>query len=331
MACKVAEELVIDRLAEFRRLARNKGNLPKEMKPSLATPSDASKDTKVGKLGLLHHREAGAKGDVEAGFMQEFFDDIGKIESTVKLGNEEVQQMEGLIGELLHATSQDAQASVSGRLDELSESTRGHIAASKQALDALQAQMDADNKSKPSFAHRQIQTNMQRSVVCKHQQLLKDFQKVQLDIKGALEQRQFTEMQLLCPEATGEQIREMIDAGETSSQMMVRRMAGAHASILEEVQRIRDKHQDILKMEKSIQDLAQMVQEMAVLVDAQGELLDNIEANVHATNEYTGKGAKELDKALKIQTNTRKWQCCLSCFLMTVALVVTGPMILKLT
>eukprot|EP00443_Scrippsiella_acuminata_P088071 CAMPEP_0115550656 /NCGR_PEP_ID=MMETSP0271-20121206/95334_1 /TAXON_ID=71861 /ORGANISM="Scrippsiella trochoidea, Strain CCMP3099" /LENGTH=156 /DNA_ID=CAMNT_0002984245 /DNA_START=45 /DNA_END=512 /DNA_ORIENTATION=- len=122
-----------------------------------------------------------------------------------------------------------------------------------------------------------------------------------------LEGRQAREMQLLCPDATVEEVAQMIEAGETSSQMVMRRMAGAHATIVEEVQRIRDKHQDILRLERSIQDLAQMFQEIAVLVDEQGEMLDSIERNVADTKEYTGGGVKQLDKALKIQHNTRKW------------------------
>merc|ERR1719203_2407778 len=128
---------------------------------------------------------------------------------------------------------------------------------------------------------------MQRALANKHQQLLVDFQKSQLDFKKALEQRQIRELQLLCPEATGEQLQQMVEAGETSSQLMVRRMAGAHASVVDEVQRIRDKHHDILRLEQSIADLFQMMQEMAILVDEQGELLDSIENNVHSTNEYT--------------------------------------------
>merc|ERR1740121_1639150 len=206
-----------------------------------------------------------------------------------------------------------------------------HISAAKRGLETLRVQADADDKNKPSPAQRSIRTNMQRALANKHQNLLVDFQRSQQNFKRALERRQLGELQLLCPEATGEQLQDMVAAGETPSQIMVRRMAGAHASVLEEVQRIQDKHQDILRLEKSIADLAQMFQEMALLVDAQGDLLDSIESNVHSTNEYTGKGVKELEKTRKIQASTYKWQCFLACFCCVVLTVALAPIALRLT
>mmetsp|Transcript_23401 Transcript_23401/g.31911 ORF Transcript_23401/g.31911 Transcript_23401/m.31911 type:complete len:108 (-) Transcript_23401:167-490(-) len=106
-------------------------------------------------------------------------------------------------------------------------------------------------------------------------------------------------------------------------------MAGAHASVVEEVDRIRDKHQDILRLEQNIAELSQMFHEIAVLVDAQGEILDSIECNVQSTNAYVVKGIKELETAKKIQGNTRKWQCCLSVFCMLVVLAIFFPIMLR--
>merc|ERR1719373_275093 len=131
------------------------------------------------------------------------------------------------------------------------------------------------------------------------------------------------------PEASEQERAEMIEAGETTSLVVAKKMAGAHALLLDEVQRIREKHQDILKLEASIADLAQMFNEMAVLVESQGELLDAIELNVGNTKGYTAKAEKELITTKKLQHNTRKWMCCLTVFLMIVVLAILGPVLLK--
>merc|ERR1719323_1241857 len=128
----------------------------------------------------------------------------------------------------------------------------------------------------------------------KHQQLLLDFQKAQVDFKAALERRQAREMEILMPDATPEERAEMVEAGETTQLIVARKMAGAHALLLDEVQRIREKHEDILRLERSIADLAQMFTEIATLVEAQGEMLDAIEVHVGNTVSYTAKAEKEL-------------------------------------
>merc|ERR1711948_144279 len=96
--------------------------------------------------------------------------------------------------------------------------------------------------------------------------------------------------------------------------MGAQKMAGAHAHILDEVDRIREKHQDILKLERSIADLAQMFQEMAILVESQGEMLDAIEVHVHKTKGYTAKAEEQLKHTIKTQRNTQKWMCFLTFF-----------------
>jgi len=136
-------------------------------------------------------------------------------------------------------------------------------------------------------------------------------------------------MMLLMPDASEDEVQQLIQDGGTSAQLIMERMAGAHASILDEVRRIRDKHGDILRLEQSIAELAQMFEEMAVLVDAQGELLDSIEANVHSTKSYTHKAEKQFVTTTKLQRNTRKWHCGLMICMFLVALAVLLPVILK--
>merc|ERR1719291_657028 len=143
-----------------------------------------------------------------------------------------------------------------------------------------------------------------------------------MDFKQALEKRQEKELQLLMPDTSEEERAEMIAEGQTTSLIVAQKMAGAHAHILDEVQRIQEKHQDILRLEASIADLAQMFQEMAVLVEAQGEMLDAIELNVTKTKGYTAKAEVQLVKTKKEQHKYQRWMCCLTITLVIVVLIV---------
>ena len=60
---------------------------------------------------------------------------------------------------------------------------------------------------------------------------------------------------------------------------------------------IQNKFEAILKLEKSVNELFELFQEMAVLVQAQGEMLENIEKNLQDTVTYTEKAEKNMEKA----------------------------------
>merc|ERR1719498_1290685 len=99
---------------------------------------------------------------------------------------------------------------------------------------------------------------------------------------------------------------------------VAQKMAGVHAELLDEVERIRDKHKDIVRLERSINELHQMCIEMAALVDAHGEMLDSIEVHVHKTNVYTAKAETELIAARKAQHTGQRRFCCMSICMLVV-------------
>jgi hypothetical protein len=69
---------------------------------------------------------------------------------------------------------------------------------------------------------------------------------------------------------------------------------------------IQNKHRDVVKIEKSILELQQLFMDMAVLVAAQGEVVDQIAVHVDNAVNDTDEGVKALQKAVKIQKQSRK-------------------------
>lgn len=61
---------------------------------------------------------------------------------------------------------------------------------------------------------------------------------------------------------------------------------------------------------------------MAVLVDAQGDMINQIEHYVISAVDHTNKGVDQMKKAVKSQRKSRKKMCCLLfCLLFLIALV----------
>lgn len=79
-----------------------------------------------------------------------------------------------------------------------------------------------------------------------------------------------------------------------------------HAAAKDALTYIENRHREILRLEQSIRELHQLFVDMAVLVEAQGELIDQIEYNVSQSVAYTRKTNEELRAANKLQKKSRK-------------------------
>jgi len=69
---------------------------------------------------------------------------------------------------------------------------------------------------------------------------------------------------------------------------------------------IQSRHEDIVKLEESLKELRQLFLDMQALVEAQGEVLNEIENAVSSAVDHTAAGVTEMRKAVKYQKAARK-------------------------
>jgi syntaxin 1B/2/3 len=100
-----------------------------------------------------------------------------------------------------------------------------------------------------------------------------------------------------------------------------------HMKLKNAVADIQDKYKDIRKLEKSVEIIHQLFMDMQMLVQAQGEMLDNIELNIQEAHDYTKKANVQLAKAKKSHMIAKKYKCCiLITLIIIVVLVVAVPL-----
>ncbi|GFQ01430.1 syntaxin-121 [Phtheirospermum japonicum] len=75
-------------------------------------------------------------------------------------------------------------------------------------------------------------------------------------------------------------------------------------------------------MERSLKELHQVFMDMAVLVESQGEQLDDIESQVNRANSFVRAGANQLEVARRHQKSTRKWTCVGILILLIIILII---------
>lgn len=118
--------------------------------------------------------------------------------------------------------------------------------------------------------------------------------------------------EIMGKEVTREQIDEMIETGKWNvfSDNLLLEGRTARSALNE----IENRHKELLELEGRIRDIHELFFQMAQLVEEQGCMLDNIEANVGATQDYVAKATIQIKKAVKYKKNNpcKKLFCC--CF-----------------
>ncbi|XP_024122515.1 syntaxin-11a [Oryzias melastigma] len=113
-------------------------------------------------------------------------------------------------------------------------------------------------------------------------------------------------------EVSREQIEEMIETGKCSlfSDNLLLEGRTARSALTE----IENRHKELLELEGRIRDIRELFFQMALLVEEQGCMLDNIQANVGQTRDYVAKASAQIRQAVRYKKNNpcKKLFCC--CF-----------------
>lgn len=160
--------------------------------------------------------------------------------------------------------------------------------------------------------------------------LMGDFQilrqKMMSEYRETIERRYFT---VTGKQADEETVERMIDTGESETFLQNAIREQGKGQIIETIKEIQERHETVMEIEKNLVELHQIFLDMAVLVEAQGEELNNIENAVLGASSFVKRGTENLHTAKKLQRNTRKCTCIAIILLLVVILVVIVPILVK--
>ncbi|XP_028784897.1 syntaxin-121-like [Neltuma alba] len=121
----------------------------------------------------------------------------------------------------------------------------------------------------------------------------------------------------------------LVSTGESENFLQKAIQQQGRASVLDTIHEIQERHDAVKEIERNLNELHQVFLDMAVLVQAQGEQLDDIESHVARADSYVRGGAQQLHVARKHQKNTRKWTCIAIILLIIIILIIVLPIVLR--
>ncbi|KAH0887918.1 hypothetical protein HID58_050347 [Brassica napus] len=156
---------------------------------------------------------------------------------------------------------------------------------------------------------------------------------IQQEYREVVDRRIFTVTGQRADEDT---IDELIETGNSEQIFQKAIQEQGRGQVMDTLAEIQERHDAVRDLEKKLLDLQQIFMDMAVLVDAQGEMLDNIESqvrwythkksnNVSSAVDHVQSGNTALQRAKSLQKNSRKWMCiAIIILLIVVAVIVVG-------
>ena len=85
---------------------------------------------------------------------------------------------------------------------------------------------------------------------------------------------------------------------------------------------LEQREQDINHLAIEIEQVSELFSDLAVLVSAQGDVIDNIQTNIENTNHNVERGTRHIVKANKYQMKKRKCYCLVGLFFMIGIVIV---------
>ncbi|XP_076013972.1 syntaxin-11a [Genypterus blacodes] len=118
--------------------------------------------------------------------------------------------------------------------------------------------------------------------------------------------------EIMGKEVSREQIDEMIETGKWNlfSENLLVEGRTARSALTE----IENRHKELVELESRIRDIHELFSNMAMLVEQQGFMIDNIEANVYATEDYVVKATVQIRQAVQYKKRHPCRRLCCCCF-----------------
>mmetsp|Transcript_16013 Transcript_16013/g.39358 ORF Transcript_16013/g.39358 Transcript_16013/m.39358 type:complete len:328 (-) Transcript_16013:67-1050(-) len=261
--------------------------------------------------------------------MDAFFSEVALVKSILERIRRALVKLQGSHEESKTVTRSEAMKVLRDDMNATIEEVSRVARESKlrlENLDEANAEAATEEGTGMGSSQERTRTSITSSLKMKLKTQMADFQdlrvKLQTEYKEVVERRYFA---VTGQEADEKTLDHLIETGESETIFQKAIMEQGRGQILDTVAEIQERHEAVRELERKLLELYQIFLDMSVLVEAQGEMLDNIETQVAKSVEYVHKGNKALVQARKYQKSARKWMCCTLIIFMCIACAILLP------
>uniref|UniRef100_A0A4W5KX09 Syntaxin 2 n=1 Tax=Hucho hucho TaxID=62062 RepID=A0A4W5KX09_9TELE len=252
------------------------------------------------RLGELTESRTQAEEDVTVdsdGFMEGFFRRVEEVRGLIDKISSEVEEVRKNHSMILSAPNTDEK--MKDELDRLTNEIKSNANSVRVKLKSMEQSLPKDDVSNRSSVDFRIQKTQHSVLSRKFVEVMSQYNKTQVSFRERSKGRIQRQLEITGRVTSNEELEDMLESGNPSiftsdiiSDSQITRQA---------LNEIVSRHQDIIRLESSIRELHAMFMDMAMLVENQGDMVNNIENNVSNAAEYIGRAKEETKKAVRYQ------------------------------
>lgn len=247
------------------------------------------------------------------GEMTVFFSHVEYLQTTIYSIGQAAGRIDALNEQYRMATTASRETEISSELEPVLARTNSDARRSKEILGLLREDNSraAAVLGNNAAGDLRIRENLVNTLTRRFVAHIKLYQNAQKNYRADIKDKVRRQVQAVQPEATEEQIDAVMQPGGEGVEGLIRKtmLTGVADPIKNAYSNVAERYNDVLTLEASVAELHQMFLDFALLVEHQGEMLDQIEHQVKKSTDYVYQGNANLLSSIEIQKRTRSKQC----------------------
>ncbi|XP_044131562.1 syntaxin-2 isoform X1 [Bufo gargarizans] len=235
-------------------------------------------------------------------FMDDFFHQVEEIRNHIAKISENVDEVKKKHSTILSAPNPEEKTK--DELESLNKEIKSISNKVRTKLKAIEQTIDQDENANRSSVNLRIRKSQHTVLSRKFGEVMIAYNETQIQFRERSKGRIQRQLEITGKTTTDDELEEMLESGNPSiftSDIILDSQITRQA-----LNEIESRHKDIMKLESSIRELHDMFMDIAMLVETQGEMINNIEKNVENAVDYIEHAKEETKKAVKYQSKSRR-------------------------
>ncbi|XP_053277917.1 syntaxin-1A isoform X1 [Pleuronectes platessa] len=257
-------------------------------------------------LELRHGKETTEEEDevavgMEKGFMDEFFEQVEEIRGFIESLAEKVEEVKRKHSAILASPNPDEKTKA--ELEDLMADIKKLANKVRSKLKSIQNTIEQEEGQNRSSADLRIRKTQHSTLSRKFVEVMSEYNTTQSDYRERCKGRIQRQLEITGRNTTNEELESMLESDNPAIFTSGIIMDNITQQAMNEIE---TRHTEIIKLENSIRELHDMFMDMAMLVESQGELVNNIEHSVLGAQEYVEQAKDRIPKCKKLKKTSSR-------------------------
>ncbi|XP_062038179.1 syntaxin-2 isoform X1 [Lepus europaeus] len=239
-------------------------------------------------------------------FMDDFFHQVEEIRNSIAKIAQDVEAVQKDHSIILSAPNPEGK--IKEELEDLNKEIKKTANKIRAKLKSIEQSFDQDESGTRTSVDLRIRRTQHSVLSRKFVEVMTEYNEAQTLFRERSKGRIQRQLEITGRTTTNEELEEMLESGKPS--VFISDILSDSQITRQALNEIESRHKDIMKLESSIRELHEMFMDMAMFVETQGDMINNIEKNVMNAADYVERAKEETKKAIKYHSKARRQQRC---------------------